>query len=55
MPVIELTAALVEELFRNSWKCPDRPCPPVHHIYEIAMPGSLVVAYCTYRWVETLC
>ncbi|KAG8978177.1 hypothetical protein FRC05_011294 [Tulasnella sp. 425] len=44
----------VEELFCNGWKCPDKPCPPIRHIYEIEMPGNLVVTYCAYR-LNVLC
>lgn len=46
---ILLTPSLVEDLFLNSWTCHEMPRPPIHHIYEIEMPGSLVVTYCAYR------
>ncbi|KIO34829.1 hypothetical protein M407DRAFT_16776 [Tulasnella calospora MUT 4182] len=44
----------VEDLFLDSWVCQEKPCPPIHHIYEIEMPGSLVVTYCAYR-LNILC
>ncbi|KAG8924078.1 hypothetical protein FRC01_011970 [Tulasnella sp. 417] len=39
----------LEDLFFDRWRCHEKPCPPIRHIYEIEMPGSLVVTYCAYR------